>query len=455
MVSIDAKSLFSSIPKHRVIDSIEKRWDKIKVFTKIDKYHFMRIITMLLNNSYCQYNGKFWKQIWGVATGMSSSVEMSDYTMEDVMEFVEKELGVEPIFSAKYVDDLLYIIDEDEVEYMLTLFNSFDPHMEFTCEYETNGKLPFLDVELMRMESGEIKTKWYRKPSSSDTILNYRSQHTLKQKINVANGLIKRICTLTTANPPTENLPLIKEILMKNNYPLFIINKLFNDYLKKTVSENDVMNKGNSVEHYRSIQMVTGLSNKLAKCIKSFTNNIQICFKNKKTVKSLHTKVKDKIRDSRKSQLVYAIQCGDCLLIYFGITGKYLITRINQHRGDVMSFHKLREKLNLHVLTDLNEIRRLADIEKNKKKKAEFEKLIKYAEKSGITEHHTKCQHKINFKNAKVVQQEKNRQKLEVLEILHIKSNENMNKKEDSQKLKAYDGIITQLKNRKKTVRHD
>jgi hypothetical protein len=336
---------------------------------------------------------------------------------------------------------------------MLTLFNSFDPHLQFTCEYETNGKLPFLDVELTKMDNGEIKTKWYRKPSSSDTILNYRSQHTLKQKLNVANGLIKRICTLTTINPPVENFQLIKEILMKNNYPLFIIIKLFNEFLRKAGNKNDIteMENKNPVEHYRSMQMVNGLSNKLAKCIKSFTNNIQICFKNKKTVKTLHTKVKDKMKDSKKSQLVYAIQCEDCILIYYGITGKYLITRINQHRGDIMSIHKLREKLNFHILTDLNEIRRLAFSEKNKKKKAELEKLIKYAEKSGITEHHTKCHHKIDFKNAKVIKQEKNRQKLEVLEILYIKSNENMNKKEDSQKLKAYDGILTQLRKKKKS----
>ncbi len=164
-----------------------------------------------------------------------------------------------------------------------------------------------------------------------------------------------------------------------------------------------------------------------------------ICFKNQKTVKSLHTDVKDKIEDWWKSEIVYAVQCEDCILIYFGITGKYLITRINQHRGDVMLFYKLREKLGLHFLTDLNEIRTLAGNEKNKKKKEDLEKLLKYAEKSGITE--------------EMIQKEMNRQKLEILEILHIKSNENMNKKEDSEKLKAYDGIISQLQKKKKIVR--
>ncbi len=207
--------------------------------------------------------------------------------------------------------------------------------------------------------------------------------------------------------------------------------------MKKTAS-NDVtlIEKRNPIEHFRSVQMVNGLSQKIAKCVKSFSSNIQICFKNNKTVRTLHTKVKDKIED--------------WILIYFGIIGKYLITRINQHRGDVMTFHKLREKLGLNVLTDLNEIQKLAENESNKKKKEELEKLLRYAEKSGITAHHTKCHYKINFRNAKVVQQEMNRQKLEVLEILHIKSNENMNKNEDSEKLKAYDGILTQLQKRGK-----
>jgi predicted GIY-YIG superfamily endonuclease len=155
--------------------------------------------------------------------------------------------------------------------------------------------------------------------------------------------------------------------------------------MRKTFN-NDVtpMKKRNPIEHYRSIQMVNGLSHKIVKCVGGFTDNIQICIKNQKTVKSLHTKVKDEIVEMWKSGIVYAVQCEDCILIYFGITGKYLITRINQHRGDVISFHKMRERLNLDIITNINDIRKLADMEKNKKEKKELGKLLKYAVKSGI-----------------------------------------------------------------------
>jgi hypothetical protein len=41
-------------------------------------------------------------------------------------------------------------------------------------------KVVFLGRE--RREDRQIVTKWYRKPLASDTLLNYRSQHTLQQK---------------------------------------------------------------------------------------------------------------------------------------------------------------------------------------------------------------------------------------------------------------------------------
>jgi hypothetical protein len=101
-------------------------------------------------------------------------------------------------------------------------------------EPEVEGKLPYLDVELMRQDDGRILTKWYSKEMASNRMLNYQSNHPLQQKLNVASNLIKRVCDLTTINPPKENLPVIKNILVKNNYPDSLINKLFYKRRRKT-----------------------------------------------------------------------------------------------------------------------------------------------------------------------------------------------------------------------------
>jgi hypothetical protein len=118
----------------------------------------------------------------------------------------------------KYVDDLLMIIPKKEVEITLTIVNGYNKNLKFTMELEDDGSLPYLDVELIKQEDGRILAKWYSKPMASNRLLNFKSNHTLKQKLNTALNLMKRVCHLTTINTARENLPTIRSILEKNNY---------------------------------------------------------------------------------------------------------------------------------------------------------------------------------------------------------------------------------------------
>jgi hypothetical protein len=79
-----------------------------------------------------------------------------------------------------------------------------------------------------------------------------------------------------------------------------------------------------------------------------------------------------------------------------------------------------------------------------------IKKLSKQYEKSGIVSHHVNLGHRIDFNNTKLVERESNRTKLEILEMLYIKTNSNnMNKKGDLLKLKNnYDGVLNKIKNR-------
>jgi hypothetical protein len=77
-----------------------------------------------------------------------------------------------------------------------------------------------------------------------------------------------------------------------------------------------------------------------------------------------------------------------------------------------------------------------------------LEKLEKLCEKSGLVSHHVKYGHRLDFKNIKIVDRERNRKKLEIIETLHIKTtSNNMNKKEDLNKIKnSYDGVLTKIR---------
>lgn len=359
-----------------------------------------------------------------------------------------EESAADTCFVAKYVDDLLFIMDAEEVENLLSIFNKYDPNIQFTYEFEDNGKLPFLDLEIIKQPDGTIKTSWYQKPSSSNTMLNFKSQHSLQQKINVANGLIKRVCSLTTTKHPRENLPIISDILKANNYPVSLIRKLFFSYVGSSSKTKSNSNKNSEKDSkiYKSLHNAKGISNKIIKTIKSYDNNIKIVLKNKKTVKSLHTRVKDRCEYFRRSKIIYAIPCKDCHKKYIGMTGKYLRTRLCQHRRDILNYHRLREKLNIDLMTHPDEIREILRTEKKPGRKRMLDRLLRLSEKSGLVAHHTKEFHRLDFHQTETVQMENNRNKLSTLEILHMKLNCNMNKKDDSEQLKVYDGVINKLK---------
>lgn len=51
-VSLDVKAMYTNIPSSMVIESITNRWQKIKLFTKLDFDDFISLVKFCLNNSY-------------------------------------------------------------------------------------------------------------------------------------------------------------------------------------------------------------------------------------------------------------------------------------------------------------------------------------------------------------------------------------------------------------------
>lgn len=54
---------------------------------------------------------------------------------------------------------------------ILEVFNSFHARLQLTIEREVEGRISFLDMELIR-DGATVVTKWYTKPMSSGRVLN-------------------------------------------------------------------------------------------------------------------------------------------------------------------------------------------------------------------------------------------------------------------------------------------
>jgi hypothetical protein len=71
-------------------------------------------------------------------------------------------------------------------------FNTVHPKLIFTAEIETDNKINYLDITIHRAPTG-WRTSIYRKPTFTDTIIPYTSNHPTQHKYAAIRFLYNRL----------------------------------------------------------------------------------------------------------------------------------------------------------------------------------------------------------------------------------------------------------------------
>ena len=330
------------------------------------------------------------------------------YNWHDLLDEFFKKIDFIVPFLLIYVDDILLALPKDKIEETLAILNSLDPNIKFTCEKETDNAIPFLDLLVIRKED-HISIDFYKKPSSSNRILNYRSHHPLHQKIAIIKQLSHRVKKNCSPEHVDKNINLIKDLLAKNDYPKKLINRILNDQKDDTKQNPNKNNNSGDQETSQRFIRVPFHKNLAPKVNHIFKNTgTKVAFYNTKTVNNLFSKTKDKIPAEDESQVVYKVPC-ECNKVYFGQTARRVKQRINEHRRDV-------------------------DIKSTK---------------TGLCQHSTESNHRIKWDELKIVDREPNDEKRCFLEMSHIlrEGDNSMNVQSDFKvSTKMYNHVLTYFK---------
>ncbi|KAJ8685355.1 hypothetical protein QAD02_021148 [Eretmocerus hayati] len=97
-VGFDAKSLFTNVSKHHVQLAVERRFELIYRKYGIPLADFMGAITLLMDNTYFQFNGQFHKQKYGTPMGSPPSPRFADMRVEDLQQECLSKLHFKPLF---------------------------------------------------------------------------------------------------------------------------------------------------------------------------------------------------------------------------------------------------------------------------------------------------------------------------------------------------------------------
>lgn len=397
LVSFDVISLFTNIPTDLAIKCIQDRWIEISEYTTIPLELFLDAIKICLNSTYFTFDTIFYKQIFGIAMGSPISSVITEIVMEHIQENALKNLDYKPTFYKRYVDDCLLLIPENKINYTLNIFNNLHHRIQFTKESEYNNTINFLDFTLIN-DQNKIITKWYRKNIKTDTYLNFNSFHPFQHKQSVIRSICDRAIIFSNPKFRKENITLIKEILNKNNYPLNLITNQLKQTTHKLYNQNKNLHtkQNNNKPIYISTPYISNISEKINYILKP--HNIILAHKPTNTIKQLfHSKLKDKTPIEKQTNCVYEIPCLHCKKSYYGQTKRYLNTRLYEHKRSTT------------LLSDNS---------------------------TGLSKHTNTTGHKFDFKNAKVLNIEKNKIARTFLEMTHIfKNKDNVNNYKDIENL--------------------
>ena len=136
----------------------------------------------------------------------------------------------------RYMDDSLSMnTTEEHSQEFLKILNSLHPALQYTCENESAGKFPFLDILIRKKqpihELVEFTTSIYRKPTYTGQYTRWDSFSSRSQKVNLIKCLTTRALRICSTQHLQEELEQVRTIFLRNSFPAGIIERV----IKRTV----------------------------------------------------------------------------------------------------------------------------------------------------------------------------------------------------------------------------
>jgi len=120
----------------------------------------------------------------------------------------------------RYVEDifLFFYSNRTSIESILKDFNELHPKLQFTAETEKVHALNYLDITLQRTPTN-VRTATYRKPTFTDTIVPYTSNHPTHHKYAAIRFMFHRLNSYNLQHEEYQHeLNIIHNILLNNSF---------------------------------------------------------------------------------------------------------------------------------------------------------------------------------------------------------------------------------------------
>ena len=342
LASFDVKALFTNVPVGGAMSVVKRVVSNISDSDlPVNKKDYVKLVSMCVNFGSFIFNEQEYKQIRGLAMGSALSPVMACLYMEHLEDDKFKRIMGRGSHWYRYVDDVLVIMPHNtRVNDKLSRLNRVDSNIEFTVELEEDGKLPFLDTIIHRIDNS-VKFSVYRKPTNKDDFVHYLSAHNERTKRGVVIGFFLRANRICSPEFLEEEFKYIVESFKKLKYPIGLLYSLKNkateiaSRVKNVNIDND--NSYLLVPHSKKAVVIDKMLSKAG---------MKIAYKSGKKIRDF-VKHKSNKSNNEKS-VVYKIPCNSCPKSYYGETSRGMQQRLYEHKNDVRQ-HRTSNSLVVHI----------------------------------------------------------------------------------------------------------
>ena len=331
MCSFDVVSLFTKVPLKEVIDiwadAIYRNDDIETQLAPLTEESFRRLMELVTSDVEFSFDGTMYRETECVAMGSPVGPALANIFVG----YYEKKIPDDqwPKMYHRYVDDVFsHFVSKDHSGQFLQRHNSLHPALQFTCEGEERGTLPFLDVKVIRELEG-IVTSIYRKPTFTGLYTPWDSYSPTKYKINLVRSLSHRARRICSPAVLAAELGTLRSILLRNGYPGHVLDR----YLTLNAPTRDRYIGPRPCPIFIRLPWIGAKSEQFQKRTNDtirlayFAVEVRVVYSTTRAF----SLPKDELPAPSKSNVIYLYECRHCESRYVGKTSQHLGARIRQH----------------------------------------------------------------------------------------------------------------------------
>lgn len=329
VVSFDVVSLFTNVPLDTTLSWLEEFLVNTD-FTFTIPFDILKKLILLQNDLvYFEFNGKYYRQKFGLSMGAPLSPTLACIFME----LFEKKF-ILPQFPGmlwlRYVDDVFAVFSADlEPHIILDYINSLIPSIKFTIENPVSSSLPFLDVLVRIGQDGRPSFSVYRKKTNTNCYVHWYSRHSKNTKNGIMKGQFLRAFEICSPDYLDDEINFIKKTFQNLQYPSNCINKTLRTTKTKFYGQK-MKNVSNKLYLSAPVNLSSDDAGLLPRdlCLVSSVKSLKSFFL------SGNKKTNPEIMINNSESGIYKINCMGCSKFYIGESDN-VKRRQYQHRYDL------------------------------------------------------------------------------------------------------------------------